>query len=168
MTEQSAPARPDSLVTPAGPAPAADLGTHRVFNQVPERADGDLLCADPALLEAVRREGADGAVAGLRALEAVVGTAAWREHARVANAHEPELHTHDRYGHRVDEVEFHPSWHALMQASVEHGLAAAPWRAAPGSGAHVARAAGFYLTSQVEQGHLCPISMTYALSLIHI
>ena len=68
----------------------------------------------------------------------------------------------DRTGHRVDEVTFHPSWHALMRTSVGHGLAAAPWAEEPGTGAHVTRAAGFYLTSQVEQGHLCPISMTYA------
>ncbi|MET0190439.1 MAG: acyl-CoA dehydrogenase family protein [Pseudonocardia sediminis] len=160
MTEQSVRPQPDSLTTPAGPPPGTDLGTHAVLNQVPPRADGDLLSADPALLEAVAREGGDADA--LRALAAVVGTERWREHARLANLHEPVLHTHDRYGHRIDEVEFHPSWHELMRTSVEHGLAAAPWRAAPGSGAHLARAAGFYLTSQVEQGHLCPISMTYA------
>ncbi|MDN5917011.1 MAG: acyl-CoA dehydrogenase family protein [Pseudonocardia sp.] len=165
MTEQSVRPQSDSLTTPTGPPPEADLGTHQVLNQVPPRVDGDLLSADPALIEAVRREGgggATGALEGLRALEAVVGTEQWREHARAANRHEPVLRTHDRYGHRIDEVDFHPSWHELMRTSVEHGLAAAPWRAAPGTGAHLARAAGFYLTSQVEQGHLCPISMTYA------
>ncbi|KAA1025606.1 DNA alkylation response protein [Pseudonocardia sp. EV170527-09] len=141
-------------------APVSDLGTHEVLNQVPPRSDGDLLSADPAVVEALVREGGDAAA--LEAVAAAVGTAEHREHARAANAHEPELRTHDRTGHRVDEVAFHPSWHALMRTSVEHGLAAAPWAAAPGTGAHVTRAAGFYLTSQVEQGHLCPISMTYA------
>ena len=145
---------------PETPAPVSDLGTHEVTNQVPPRPDGDLLDADPALTEALDREGGDRAA--LERLAAVVGTAAHREHARAANTHEPELRTHDRTGHRIDEVGFHPSWHELMRVSVEHGLGAAPWASAPGTGAHLTRAAGFYLTSQVEQGHLCPISMTYA------
>ena len=73
------------------------------------------------------------------------------------------LRTHDRYGHRIDEVEFHPSWHWLMRTSVGWGLHAhAVGRAEPESGAHVARAAGFYLMTQLESGHCCPISMTYA------
>lgn len=148
------------MATTHTPALVSDLGTHEVLNQVPPRSDGDLLSADPAVVEALVREGGDAAA--LEAVAAAVGTAEHREHARAANAHEPELRTHDRTGHRVDEVAFHPSWHALMRTSVEHGLAAAPWAAAPGTGAHVTRAAGFYLTSQVEQGHLCPISMTYA------
>lgn len=148
------------MTTTHAPAPVSDLGTHQVVNQVPPRTDGDLLSADPAVVEAVGREGGDPAA--LRALAGGIGTAEHREHARAANAHEPELRTHDRTGHRVDEVVFHPSWHALMRTSVEHGLAAAPWAAAPGTGAHVTRAAGFYVSSQVEQGHLCPISMTYA------
>ncbi|MEU6698124.1 acyl-CoA dehydrogenase family protein [Pseudonocardia sp. NPDC046786] len=145
---------------PETPAPVSDLGTHEVTNQVPLRPDGDLLDTDPALTEALDREGGDRAA--LERLAAVVGTAAHREHARAANTHKPELRTHDRTGHRIDEVGFHPSWHELMRVSVEHGLGAAPWAAAPGTGAHLTRAAGFYLTSQVEQGHLCPISMTYA------
>ncbi|MBC3190071.1 acyl-CoA dehydrogenase family protein [Pseudonocardia sp. C8] len=136
------------------------MGTHEVTNQVPPRPAGDLLGADPAVVDAVGREGGDRAA--LESLAGVIGTEAHREHARAANRHEPELRTHDRAGHRIDEVEFHPSWHELMRVSVEHGLGAAPWTAAPGAGAHVTRAAGFYLTSQVEQGHLCPISMTYA------
>ncbi|SFO30921.1 putative acyl-CoA dehydrogenase [Pseudonocardia ammonioxydans] len=145
---------------PGRPAPRSDLGTHEVTNQVPPRSGGDLLSADPALAEALGREGGDPAA--VDRLAAVVGTDEHREHARAANVHEPQLRSHDRTGHRIDEVGFHPSWHELMRTSVEHGLAAAPWTAAPGTGAHVTRAAGFYLTSQVEQGHLCPISMTYA------
>jgi putative acyl-CoA dehydrogenase len=82
-------------------------------------------------------------------------------HALPANQNPPVLRTHDRYGHRVDEVEFHPSWHWLMEQAVGFGLQAAPWtsdRPAP----HLTRAAGFYVWSQVEPGHGCPISMTYA------
>jgi putative acyl-CoA dehydrogenase len=148
------------MATTHTPAPVSDLGTHEVLNQVPPRSDGDLLSADPAVVEALAREGGDAAA--LESVAAAVGTAEHREHARSANACEPELRTHDRTGHRVDEVTFHPSWHELMRTSVGHGLAAAPWAEEPGTGAHVTRAAGFYLTSQVEQGHLCPISMTYA------
>ncbi|MDQ4117951.1 MAG: DNA alkylation response protein, partial [Actinomycetota bacterium] len=158
MTEQSV--RPDGITTPQAAPPVADLGTHAVTNQVPPRAEGDLLSADPALVDALVREGGD--LDALQRLAARIGTAEHREHARRANAHEPVLHTHDRTGHRIDEVESHPAWHELMRASVEHGLAAAPWRSAQAVGAHVSRAAGFYLTSQLEQGHLCPISMTYA------
>ncbi len=83
------------------------------------------------------------------------------ELARLANAHEPELRTHDRYGHRIDEIEFHPAWHQLMTTAVGHGLHAAPWASAE-PGAHVARAAKFYVWTQAEAGHGCPISMTYS------
>ncbi|MEQ3551673.1 acyl-CoA dehydrogenase family protein [Pseudonocardia nematodicida] len=148
------------MTTTHTPPPLAGLGTHQVVNQVRERAEGDLLSADPGLVEACVREGGDPAA--LERLAAVIGTATHREHARAANTHEPRLRTHDRTGHRIDEVEFHPSWHALMRVSVEHGLAGAPWAEAAGGGAHVTRAAGFALASQIEQGHLCPISMTYA------
>jgi putative acyl-CoA dehydrogenase len=78
-----------------------------------------------------------------------------------ANAHPPVLKTHDRYGNRIDEVEFHPAWHSLMDLSIRSGLHALPWRE-PKAGAHVARAALFYMVSQIEAGHGCPISMTYA------
>src|ERR1700744_5827951 len=73
----------------------------------------------------------------------------------------PRLHTHDRFGNRIDEVEFHPAWHSLMQVAVSRGLHAAPW-ASPRVGAHVARAAGFYVWGSTDAGHTCPISMTYA------
>ena len=128
--------------------------THEVHNQVPPIEGFDALACDPGFVEAVRREGA-GVPVGVAAF---VASADAREHARLANEHPPRLRTHDRYGHRVDEVEHHPSWHHLMRTSVEAGLHATPWR----TGAHVARAAGFYLMSQLEAGHCCPISMTYA------
>ena len=108
------------------------------------------------------REGAAEALPALRQLGALVASAEAREHARLADTHPPVLHTHDRYGHRIDEVEFHPSWHWLMRTSVGWGLHGTPWVAEPGTGAHVARAAGFYLMGQLEPGHCCPISMTYA------
>ena len=84
-----------------------------------------------------------------------------QERARLANEHPPVLRTHDRYGNRIDEVEFHPAWHELMTVAVGHGLHAAPWADAR-PGAHVARAAKFYVWTQAEAGHGCPISMTYA------
>jgi putative acyl-CoA dehydrogenase len=79
-----------------------------------------------------------------------------------ANENPSELRVHDRYGHRVDEIRFHPAWHRLMDTAIAHGLHALPRRAAAGRGAHVARAALFYLLTQAEAGHGCPISMTHA------
>ena len=82
----------------------------------------------------------------------------------LANRHHPELVPYDRWGNRVDEVEFHPSWHWLMERAVGHGLQAAPWeqQEAGDPHAHLRRAAGFFAWSQTEPGHGCPISMTYA------
>jgi len=134
--------------------------THEVRNQVAPLAGHDV-AADPALLEAVEREGAGWAAAELHELGVLAGQPAAAEQARLANEHPPVLRTHDRYGNRIDEVEFHPAWHALMDTAVGHGLHAAPW-ADPRPGAHVARAAKFYVWSQAEAGHGCPISMTYA------
>jgi len=142
------------MTTPAGQA------THEVFNQVPPLTGHDV-ASDPALLEAVSREGAAWAAEELHELGSLAGAATTRDQARLANEHPPVLRSHDRYGNRIDEVEFHPAWHELMTVAVSHGLHAAPWAdAAPG--AHVARAAGFYVWTQAEAGHGCPISMTYA------
>ena len=138
-----------------------DFATHEVFNQPPPLVDYNLFEQDAALREGVAREGAGWATERLREIGAVAGSEeaiAWGEQ---ANRYPPELHTHDRYGHRIDEVSFHPVWHELMRRAVGWGLHAAPWRD-PQPGAHVARAAGFLLWSQVEAGHGCPISMTYA------
>jgi putative acyl-CoA dehydrogenase len=138
--------------------PAA--GTHEVRNQPPPLVDHDI-AADPALLAALAREGAGWAAGDLHRLGRVGGTAEAQRWAEEANAHPPRLRTHDRYGHRIDEVDFHPSWHRLMDVAVAEGLAGTPW-ADPRPGAHVARAAGLYVWSQVEAGHSCPVSMTYA------
>src|SRR5262249_49009644 len=83
---------------------------------------------------------------------------------READRFPPMLRTHDRFGRRVDEVEFHPAWHSLLQVAVEHGLHAAPWAAqgAQGAGAHVVRAAGQLIWCQVDAGVGCPTWMTYA------
>ncbi|PWU59541.1 isovaleryl-CoA dehydrogenase [Micromonospora globispora] len=135
------------------------MTTHEVFNQVPPLAGYDA-ADDPALLVGLEREGAGWATAELHELGRLGGSEQAIEYGRLANEHPPVLRTHDRYGHRIDEVEFHPAWHELMRTAVTHGLHAAPW-ADHRPGAHVARAAKFY-TWRPDAGHGCPISMTYA------
>ncbi|GAA1417478.1 acyl-CoA dehydrogenase family protein [Catellatospora coxensis] len=134
--------------------------THEVFNQAPPLAGHDV-AADPALLAATAREGAAWHLDDLRRLGRLAGAEQTQRWGDEANRHTPVLRTHDRYGNRVDEVDFHPSWHELMRVAVGEGLAGAAW-ADPRPGAHVARAAGLLVWSVVEQGHTCPISMTYA------
>ncbi|WP_046469583.1 acyl-CoA dehydrogenase family protein [Allosalinactinospora lopnorensis] len=134
--------------------------THEVFNQPSPLEDYDV-AAEDALTEGLKREGAGWAAEELHELGRLAGTARARSWGEQANANEPTLRTHDRYGHRIDEVDFHPSWHVLLDTAIGHGLHAAPW-ADDRPGAHVARAAKFYTWSQVENGHACPISMTYA------
>ncbi|MFI7679217.1 acyl-CoA dehydrogenase family protein [Actinophytocola sp. NPDC049390] len=133
--------------------------THEVVNQVPPLV-GHNTAADPALREGVEREGAGWALPGIDELGRLAGTAEAQEWGRLAERVPPRLHTHDRYGRRVDEVEYVPAYHQLMRTAVGHGLHGAPW-ADDRPGAHVARAAKFY-SWQVDAGHGCPISMTYA------
>ncbi|HTD37242.1 MAG TPA: isovaleryl-CoA dehydrogenase [Candidatus Limnocylindrales bacterium] len=135
--------------------------THEVANQPPPLAGYDVAARDAALLEGVRRENAGWDLDGLHELGTLAGSDEAIAWGFEANRHPPELRTHDRFGNRIDEVAFHPSWHALMNVAVSHGLHGAPWRE-PREGAHVARAARFYVWSQAESGHGCPISMTYA------
>jgi putative acyl-CoA dehydrogenase len=135
--------------------------THEVLNQPPPLAGYDLYEADPVLGEAMAREGAGWATERVRALGALAGSPEAIGWGEAADASPPVLRTHDRYGRRVDEVGFHPAWHRLLGTAIEHGLHAAPWRD-PVPGAQVARAAGFYLWTQVEAGHGCPVSMTFA------
>jgi len=135
--------------------------THEVTNVSRELVDYNLYTSDMALREAVAREGAAWADADLAAFGRKIGTADYLELGVLANKHGPELDTHDRFGHRVDLVKFHPAYHALMRTSIEQGLHASPWTD-PQPGAHVARAAAFYLHSQVDAGHGCPITMTFA------
>ncbi|AYL34727.1 DNA alkylation response protein [Streptomyces sp. PDY-4] len=134
--------------------------THDVTNQPPPLSPYDA-SDDTALLEGLRREGAGWAEEELRRLGRLAGSAQVQEWSDRANRHEPELRTHDRYGHRIDEVEFHPSWHHLMRTAVAEGLAAAPW-ADERPGAHVVRTAGGLVWGHTDAGHGCPTSMTYA------
>src|SRR6266849_3391250 len=135
--------------------------THEVFNQPPALTGYDV-ADDPAMLNALRREGAGWAEDAVHELGRLAGSARVQEQGRQANENPPKLRTHDRFGHRVDEVEFHPAWHELMTVAVRHGLHGAAWRDAR-PGAHVARAAGFYVWGAAEAGHCCPVSMTYAI-----
>jgi putative acyl-CoA dehydrogenase len=134
--------------------------THDVFNQPPPLAGYDLFSADAALAEGVAREGAGWAIDRLRALGARCSDPGIIELGRLANANPPVLRTFDRFGHRRDEVEFHPAWHALLEMLFDHGVHSSPW-AEPRPGAHVARAARFMMMAQVECGTLCPVTMTY-------
>jgi putative acyl-CoA dehydrogenase len=135
--------------------------THEVFNQPVELVDYNLFDSDSALKESVRREGAEWAANALGAFGARAGSADYLELGALANKHPPELDTHERYGRRIDLVRFHPSYHALMRAAIEEGIHSSPWTE-PREGAHVARAARSYMQSQVEAGHGCPITMTFA------
>jgi len=135
--------------------------THEVFNQPPPLEDYNPFDADRPLVEGLRREGGEWAEAEARELGAICGSRQTIRWGFEANERRPELRTHDRFGHRVDEVEFDSSWHELMRIGVGHGLHAEPWRE-PGPGAHVARAVKFMLLMQAEAGVGCPISMTYS------
>ncbi len=141
------------------PNPRADLRT--VSNQTPPLAGHNVVTSDVALTEAITRHGSLDLVEDLAPLGAQAGSAEAQEHGMLANEHHPELTPYDRYGHRIDEVVFHPSWHWLMERGIGHGLAATPWESQEAH-PHLRRAAGFFAWSQTEPGHGCPISMTYA------
>ncbi|HEU0104423.1 MAG TPA: acyl-CoA dehydrogenase family protein [Mycobacteriales bacterium] len=149
-------------MTTLRPAPttAGPGATHAVTNQVPPLVGHDV-ADDPALLEGLAREGAGWAQGDVHRVGVRAGGEQAQRWAEEANRVLPVLRTHDRYGVRVDEVEFTSAWHALLEVAVAQGTAGAPW-ADPRAGAHVARAATFYTWSQVEAGHGCPVSMTYA------
>ncbi len=142
------------------PSDAAGYATHNVTNQPPPHAPYDA-AADAALIEGLHREGAGWAESDLRRLGLLAGSEEAQRWAEEANKFEPELRTVDRYGNRVDEVEFHSSWHHLMRTAVAEGGAGAAW-ADPRPGAHVARTAGGLAWQHTEAGHGCPITMTYA------
>ncbi len=135
--------------------------THEVVNVARELVDYNPYLEDAALQEAVRREGAAAAHEALAEFGRMVGAAGYIELGVLANRHPPELDTHDRFGNRVDLVRFHPAYHTLMATAIEHGLHSSPWTD-PGAGAHVARAARCYLHTQVDAGHGCPVTMTFA------
>ena len=140
--------------------------THEVLNQPTPLEDINLFQANQALRDALKFNGPALDTASLTALGALAGSADMQRHARLANVHTPELRTHDRFGHRRDEVEFHPSYHALMSAATAAGLHGAPYAAEEQAGghAHIRRAAAFMLFTELEPSILCPISMTYAVT----
>ena len=130
-------------------------------NQVPPLVDYDVSAADPALHAALDAAGSP-LTPRLCALAVDAGSGEFIETAQLANTNPPVLCTHDRAGNRMDQVDFHPAWHSLMERAVGAGLQAAPWSPESGPHAHLHRATGFYLWTQTESGHLCPISMSYA------
>ncbi|PWI14638.1 DNA alkylation response protein [Streptomyces sp. Act143] len=136
--------------------------THSVTNQPPPLTGHDVFTADKALVAAVERHVApdtlDDVRGELEALGRASGSAQLQEWAVQADQNPPRLRTHDRYGHRVDEVDFHPAWHRLLGKGVAAGLTAA-WNRPAG---HVRRAAAFLVWTQVDAGNLCPLSMTHA------
>ena len=137
--------------------------THEVFNQPLPLADVNLFDINQPLQDAVKFNAPKLDTGALRQLGGVAGSAEMQNHARLANVHTPELRTFDPYGHRIDEVEFHPSYHALMGAATAAGLHGTPW-AGEGAAPHVLRAASFMLFTELESSILCPISMTYAVT----
>jgi putative acyl-CoA dehydrogenase len=135
--------------------------THQVFNQAPPFGDVNLFRCDAALREALAREGGAWALETIDRLGAQLGSADVLDLARVANEFTPRLVNFDRNGNRIDEIEFHPAWHALMTLLIGNGAHSLPWEA-PRAGAQVVRGAAYLLFGQVENGSQCPVTMTYA------
>ena len=133
--------------------------THVVTNQVPPLLDHNP-ATSPVLMEALVREGGGWGVDEVTELGAISGSATAQRWGDLADRNIPVLHTHDRYGHRIDEIEYDPAYHELMRVAIGHGLHGAPWADAR-PGAHVVRAAKMSVWTP-EPGHVCPISMTYA------
>jgi putative acyl-CoA dehydrogenase len=137
--------------------------THTVTNQAAPLVGYDVFSSDAALTEGVVRHAAperhEELLRDLAGLGASAGSAQAQRWGDEANRHEPVLRTHDRYGNRVDEVEFHPAWHRLLGHAVAKGLTGDAWRLPDG---HLRRAASFIVWSQAESGHMCPLSMTHA------
>jgi putative acyl-CoA dehydrogenase len=137
--------------------------THEVANQPPPLEGLDVFSSNLPLVEATEREGAGWISERASALGRFVGEADGPQSlwGRLANENKPVLHTHDRYGNRIDEVEFHPAWHQLMRMGVEHELHSLPW-CSDDPAAHTARAAMYMTAMQAEAGFCCPITMTFA------
>jgi len=135
--------------------------THTVANQAPPLEGVDVFTSNLPLVEATRREGAGWVHERASALGRVVGGEPQQLWGRLANENRPVLRTHDRYGNRIDEVEFHPAWHSLMKLGVENELHSLPWTSEDPA-AHTARAALYMTAMQAEAGFACPITMTFA------
>jgi putative acyl-CoA dehydrogenase len=136
------------------------MATHEVINQAHALENYNAYTRNLPLQEAAAREGAGWAHDWLTARGAETGSAEWIEHGRLANVNTPQLRLFDRYGNRRDEVEFHPSWHACLTWLKGNGCDTGPW-AEPKKGAHVARAAAYVMFAEIEDGSLCPTTMTY-------
>ncbi|HUR41190.1 MAG TPA: isovaleryl-CoA dehydrogenase [Verrucomicrobiae bacterium] len=140
---------------------AARFSTHTVDNQAPPLAPYDLWTSDVALREAVAREGGGWASSELAAYGPVAG-GELMELGFAANENKPKLRAFDRYGRRIDEVEFHPSWHRILTLNMQHAVHSFGWRNEGRAGAHVARAGLSYMAGQSDAGNGCPLTMTYA------
>jgi putative acyl-CoA dehydrogenase len=150
-----------ATVSQPGREGAAPWQTHTVFNQAPPLEGVDVFSSNVPLVEAVGREGAGWVLERASALGRVIGGEPQQLWGRLANENKPVLRTHDRYGNRIDEVEFHPAWHKLMKLGIEHELHSLPWTSAEPA-AHTARAALYMTAMQAEAGFACPITMTFA------
>jgi putative acyl-CoA dehydrogenase len=135
--------------------------THKVFNQAPPLEGVDVFESNTPLVEATEREGAGWVRERASALGKLIGGEPQQQWGRLANENKPILRTHDRFGNRIDEVEFHPAWHKLMALGVEHELHSLPWTSEQPF-AHTARAALYMTAMQAEAGYACPITMTFA------
>lgn len=135
--------------------------THEVFNQPPQLHNYDLMAAEPGLVDALERHGAATMVDQVRDFGRRVASTEVYEWGFLANRNPPVLHTHDRFGHRLDRVDFHPAWHHLLSLAVGNGLHSLPWEPDRKAG-HLTRTVLTFLASQIEAGHFCPISMTFA------
>ena len=135
--------------------------THEVFNQPAPLVDYNLFSSNRPLRDALKFNAPTLDTRPLEQLGETLGSAAMQTHARLANHHGPVLHTYDRFGRRMDQVEFHPGYHELMRLATGAGLHGTPW-SGQGASPHVLRAAGFMLFTELEPSILCPISMTYA------
>jgi putative acyl-CoA dehydrogenase len=144
-----------------GALSSTPFATHEVTNQVPPLQDLDLFSSNVPLVEALEREGAGWARERCAEVGRAWGGAPLTTWGFQANEHPPKLRTHDRYGHRIDEVEYHPAYHQLMALASEHGVHSLPWTT-DRPGAHVARTAMYMSSGQAEAGHGCPITMTFA------
>ncbi len=135
--------------------------THEVLNQSKPLLDYNLFTSDALLQKVLKHFQAEWIFEQARSYGKLAGSAENIHLGFLANENPPKLKTFDRFGNRIDQVEFHPAWHTLMQTAVEYGFHCSPWKA-PQEGAHLARAVLYYMANQVEAGHCCPITMTYA------
>ena len=142
-------------------SPADRAATHEVLNQPPPLVDYNAFDADPALVEALVREGGEWGLERVRDFGAVVASGEALAHAKRAQRNIPLLKTHDRYGNRVDEIDYDPSMHWMLRMGVEREVNSLPWRE-PRAGAHVVRAGMFHLFNQLDTGPCCPMSINYA------